>query len=302
VFGSATAWVQDLSHGTGQSARRAALALTAGFGLGPLAAAVLAQWAPDPLVLPYLPHLVIGVVAAIMLWRTPHGASPAAGPAGDREPARWPPAAVRTWRFWLAVAPASPMVFGSVALAIVVLPEDVTSARTLSAGFAGLMTALAFSAGVGVQPFARRLGNPLAGVVAGLCCAAAGAGVGVAAVAAADRVLAGIAAVLLGLAYGLCLVSGLRQAEHMAGPTERGAVVACYYALAYLGFAAPYLAAGLGAVSGQAGAFGVLAGIAVVIAAWTAICALILQCTDPIPAADVTTTGTSHRPERSSAR
>jgi hypothetical protein len=162
------------------------------------------------------------------------------------------------------------MVFGSVALAIVVLPEEVTSPRTLSAGFAGLMTALAFSAGVGVQPLARRLGNPLAGVVAGMCCAAAGAGVGVAAVAAADRVLAGVAAVLLGLAYGLCLVSGLRQAEQMAGPTQRGSVVACYYVLAYLGFAAPYLAAGLGAVSGQAGAFGVLAGIAVVIAAWTA--------------------------------
>jgi hypothetical protein len=36
------------------------------------------------------------------------------------------------------------------------------------------------------------------------------------------------------------------------------------------GFAAPYLAAGLGAVSGQAGAFGVLAGTAVVIAAGTA--------------------------------
>ena len=106
--------------------------------------------------------------------------------------------------------------------------------------------------------------------------------------AAADRVLAGIAAVLLGLAYGLCLVSGLRQAEQMAGPTQRGAVVACYYALAYLGFAAPYLAAGLGAVTSQAGAFGILAGVAVVVAAWTAACALILQRTDPIPAAELT--------------
>jgi hypothetical protein len=37
-----------------------------------------------------------------------------------------------------------------------------------------------------------------------------------------------------------------------------------------LGFAAAHLAAGLGAMSGQAGAFGVLAGIAVVIAAGTA--------------------------------
>jgi len=272
VFGSATAWVQELSHGTGQSARRAALALTAGFGLGPVAAAVLAQWAPDPLVVPYVPHLVIGVTAAIMIWRAPGGTrQPLARLAIQTR--RWPPGAVRTWRFWLAVAPASPLVFGSVSLAIVVLPEDVTSARTLSAGFAGLMTALAFSAGVGIQPVARRLGNPLAGIVVGSCCAAAGAGVGVAAVAGADRVLAGVAAVLLGLAYGLCLVSGLRQAEQMVQGTEpgqRGAVVACYYALAYLGFAAPYLAAGLGAVAGQAGAFGVLAGVAVLIAAWTA--------------------------------
>jgi hypothetical protein len=233
---------------------------------------VLAQWAPDPLVLPYLPHLVIGVAAAIMIWRAPEGVPrpSAEAPPETIGPAGWPPAAVRTWRFWLAVAPASPMVFGSVALAIVVLPEDVTSARTLSAGFAGLMTALAFAAGVGIQPVARRLGNPLAGNVVGLCCAAAGAGIGAAAVAGADRILAGLAAVLLGLAYGLCLVSGLRQAEQMAGPRQRGAVVACYYALAYLGFAAPYLAAGLGAVSSQATAFGVLAGTAIVIAAWTA--------------------------------
>jgi MFS family permease len=264
VFGSATAWVQEVSHGTGQSARRAAFALTAGFGLGPVVAAVLAQWAPDPLLLPYVPHLVIGAAAAIALWQAPEGARQAPAP----ESRSWPPAAVRTWRFWLTVAPASPMVFGSVALAIVVLPEYVTSARTLSAGFAGLMTALAFAAGVAVQPAARRLANPLTGNVVGLCCAAAGAGVGAAAVAGADRVLAGIAAVLLGLAYGLCLVSGLRQSEQMAGPDQRGAVVACYYALAYLGFAAPYLAAALGAVSSQAGAFGVLAVLAVVVAAW----------------------------------
>src|SRR5208282_4972550 len=93
VFGSATAWVQELSHGTGQSARRAALALTAGFGLGPVVAAVLAQWAPDPLLLPYIPHLVIGVVAVIVTWRAPGGLRQAS--ISDRR--AWPPAAVRTW-------------------------------------------------------------------------------------------------------------------------------------------------------------------------------------------------------------
>jgi hypothetical protein len=75
--------------------------------------------------LPYLPHLVIGTVSAAVLWRTP-------------------------------AAPAAPLVFGSVSLAIVVLPEEGTSARSLSAGIAGLMTALTFTSGVAMQPFARR--------------------------------------------------------------------------------------------------------------------------------------------------
>jgi MFS family permease len=277
VFGAATAWVQDVSPdegpisgpSNGLSVRRSALALTGGFGLGPVVAAVLAQWAGDPLVVPYLPHLVIGTAAAAVLAGTPEGSAERPGrpqPAGRR----WPPAAVRTRRFWLAVAPGSPLVFGSVALAIVVLPEEVTSARTLSAGFAGLMTALSFAAGVAVQSFARRLRDMLAGTVAGLGCAAAGCAVGIAAVSTADRVLAGVAAVLLGLAYGLCLVSGLRQAEHMAGPDERGAVIACYYALAYLGFAVPYLADGLGALAGKSGAFVALTAIIAALALWTA--------------------------------
>jgi predicted MFS family arabinose efflux permease len=273
VFGAATAWVQEVSPGEGTSARRSALALTAGFGLGPVVAALLAQWAPSPLVTPYLPHLVIGVAAAATLGRIP---ADAPAPGGTREPQnplarrRWPPAAVRTARFWLVVAPASPMVFGSVALAIAVLPEEVTSAGSLSAGFAGLMTALSFAAGVAVQPFARRLRDPLTGAVAGLTCTVAGTGVGIAAVAGPDRVLAGAAAVLLGLAYGLCLVSGLRQAERLAAPDERGAVVACYYALAYLGFAAPYLAAGLSAAAGKAGAFTALTAIIAGLTLWTA--------------------------------
>ena len=272
VFGAATAWVQEVSPDEGLSVRRSALALTGGFGLGPVVAAGLAQWASDPLIVPYLPHLVIGTAAAAVLAGTPEGTA-SRSPARVRPAAtarRWPPAAVRTRRFWLAVAPGSPLVFGSVALAIVVLPEEVTSARTLSAGFAGLMTVVSFAAGVAVQPFARRLRDMLAGVVAGLVCAAVGCAVGIAAVASADRVLAGVAAVFLGLAYGLCLVSGLRQAEHMARPDERGAVIACYYAVAYLGFAVPYLAAGLGALAGKTGAFVALTAIIAALALWTA--------------------------------
>ena len=272
VFGPATAWVQDLSGGSSLSARRAALALSAGFGLGPVVASLLAQWAPDPLVVPYLPHLVLGVVAVAAVWTVPDAQRPAqAGPAEPEAAGRrWAlPPALRTRAFWLTVAPAAPFVFGSVSLAIVVLPEEVTSASTLSAAFAGLMTVLTFAAGIGVQPAARVLAerNDRLGILAGTSAAAAGAAVSAVAVAGPDRVLAGLGAVLLGLAYGLCLVCGLHQAEQLSRPTDRGAVLSCYYVLAYLGFAVPYAAAGLNEVFGKPGTFAVLAVVAAAVTA-----------------------------------
>jgi MFS family permease len=268
VFGPATAWVQDLSGGSALSARRAALALSAGFGLGPIVAAALAQWAPHPLVVPYLPHVVLGVVALAAVWTVPDVRRAAATTR------RWAvPAALRTRAFWLTVAPAAPFVFGSVSMAIVVLPEEVTSASTLSAAFAGLMTVLAFAAGIGVQPAARVLAerNDRLGILAGTSAAAAGAAVSAIAVAGPDRVLAGLGAVLLGLAYGLCLVCGLHQAEQLSGPTDRGAVLSCYYVLAYLGFSVPYVMTGLNEVFGKPGTFAVLAVAAAVLTGLLAI-------------------------------
>jgi hypothetical protein len=275
VFGPATAWVQDLSGGDSRSARRAALALSAGFGLGPVVAAFLAQWAGDPLVVPYLPHLALGT-AALVIGLTAPGRRTAPGPATANAASEPPgrrglPPALRTREFWLGVALPAPFVFGTVSLAIVVLPEEVTSARTLSAGYAGLMTILAFAAGIGVQPAARRLAarRPHAGIITGLGAAAAGAAVSVAAVAGPSEVLAGLAAVLLGLSYGLCLVCGLHDAEQMAGPGDRGTVLAAYYVVAYLGFAAPYGVEGLNAGLGKPGTFAVLAGIAALVGGLT---------------------------------
>src|SRR6266568_2973466 len=62
AFSSGAAWIKELSGATG-GARRVTVAMTAGFGLGPLVAGVLAQWARAPTVLPYAPHLVLAAVA-----------------------------------------------------------------------------------------------------------------------------------------------------------------------------------------------------------------------------------------------
>lgn len=262
VFGAATAWVRDLSGGDAGSARRTALALSLGFGAGPVAAAVAAQWTPDPLIDPYLPHLVLGVAAAAWLWRVP-------GPAPETRSSRARlPEALRSRRFWLAVAPAAPVVFGSISVALIVLPEE----TGLSPLATGLLTALAFAGGIGVQSPARRLEarRPGAGVIAGLACSAAGAAACAGAVILGSAPLTALAALLLGLAYGLCLVSGLRQSEELAGPRDRGTVLSAYYVLAYLGFAMPYALAAVNGGLGEAGSLVALACCGAALTGWLA--------------------------------
>ncbi len=265
VFGPATAWVQELSPDPAASARRTALALTAGFGSGPVVAAVLAQWAPDPLVVPYLPHLVIGVVAAVLILPVAETATVRRTPGR-----RWPPAAVRRRDFWLALAPGAPWVFGSASLAFVVLPQEVTSAHSLSVSFAGLATAVTLGSGVAIQPLARRIeaARRHGAAIAGLIGAAAGAGVAVAALTSHSRVLVLVSAIPFGCCYGLGLVSGLREAERRADPGERAAVVAIFYVLAYLGFGAPYIIDGLNAGLSRATTFAIVAFAALALAAW----------------------------------
>jgi MFS family permease len=255
VFAAASAWVTDLSvdEAPGAAARRAAISLSAGFGLGPLVAGLLAEVSPRPLQLPYLPHVALGLVALVLLLPTP-GARPARAP--DR-PLLSIPAVTRRLPFLLLVAPAAPWVFGCVAISFAYLPGELGGPQDGAVAFAGVLTGLTLGTGVVVQPLARRLDDRrhlLAGQI-GLACAAAGTLAGILALTVDVRWLLLVSAPLLGAGYGCCLVSGLRETERIAAPDERGATVAVFWALTYIGFAAPYLLGGLaGAGLGARGA------------------------------------------------
>jgi hypothetical protein len=139
----------------------------------------------------------------------------------------------------------APWVFASPAIAFALLPS-VVGAQHATDGLAlvAVITALTAFAGVLIQPLGRRLdrsprGNRAATV--GLAAVAAGLALGAYTAHAQEVWLLVPCAIVLGCAYGLCLVGGLVEVQRLAGPDGLARLTAHYYALAYLGFAAPYL-------------------------------------------------------------
>ncbi len=246
VFTVGTAWVKELSGGSpGVAARRAALALTAGFAVGPLVAGILAQWAPLRTVLPYVLHRVLGGTSLALLPRAAETRLPSA--PGARGRLRLLPASARAVRFQRVVAPTAPFVFGSVSLAFTTVPAHATLLpRTTAIAFTGAIAAAALGAGLAGQRWGRRLqasvSDPDDVRPAAVGLSVVAGGYLATALATAQPTLAtGIpAALLLGYGYGICLVVGLREVERLAAPEELGALVAVYYSLTYLGLAIPY--------------------------------------------------------------
>jgi len=111
----------------------------------------------------------------------------------------------------------------------------------------GLMTGVTLGIGAAIQPLGRHLeaGRPGRAAVAGLVFATLG--LAVAAWTSRAPALPGVllSMGLLGSAYGLCLVGGLAAAGRLANTGTRGTLVGWFYAWAYLGFAAPFVVAGL---------------------------------------------------------
>lgn len=262
VFGAATAWLRELlaAEAPGVAARRAAVALTMGFGVGPLVASMLAEWAPDPLWIPYLPHIALGVAASVVLLAAPE---PDVTRAADG-PLLSIPRVCRTPRFVGTVVLVAPWVFACPSIAFALLPGEIGGAGGSAVLFAGVAAAMTLGTAVLVQPAARRLEDrrALAAGAAGLIGTAAGVAVGVCALAADSRVLILVGAPLFGVGYGGCLISGLRETERIADPAELGATVSVFYALTYTGFATPYLVGLVNGPLGEQGALAAVAGVA----------------------------------------
>ncbi len=248
VFAAATAWLRETSLppiGTASpatAARRAAIAMTAGFALGPLVAGMLAQWAPATRVVPYLPHIALMTVVLLLLSKAPETVARGAG-----RTVRWAVPGIRSARFRWVVAPMAPWVFAAPAIAFALLPSVIGADRAIDGiALVAAITTLTAVAGVLIQPLARRLESGAASNRAGITgLLVLAGGLALAAVTAQTQQdwLLVPCAVVLGCAYGLCLVAGLIEVQRIADEHALARLTAAYYALTYLGFATPYLLA-----------------------------------------------------------
>ena len=259
AFSAGIAWIKELSAAPyedappGAGARRAGGAMTLGFAAGPLVAGLLAQWAPLPAELPYLPQAVLAAGALALAAQTPETVSARAARRASGGPWRQ----LRTGglaepRFLRVVLPLAPWVFGSVAVAMVYVPGLVAGRVTgLAVAFAAAGALATALSGVLVQPLARRLASRdhparprLLSVGLGLVTAGLLAEAGIASLARLgpwQPVLALLAAAVLGSGYGICLVFGLAEVARLARPGDLAGLTAVFQVASYTGFAVPFL-------------------------------------------------------------
>lgn len=240
AFAPGTAWIKEMSAGSpgGTGARRATLALSAGFGSGPLVAGIVAQWLPDPTVLPYVPHLALMLVIGVVAWSAPELPITRVPGAPRRRTEIWQ--AMRTRPFVLGIVFTAPWVFGAATTSFATLPTFV-EIDVAPVAVTGSLAGLALWTGVAIQPLGRRLVDPRLIITTGLGAAAAGLALGVLIAQTGAAWLLVPSTILLGVAYGLILVGGLTTVESLAHPDDLGTLNAVFYSLTYIGFSAPLL-------------------------------------------------------------
>ena len=249
-----TSWMKELSSppfeqgaGTTAGARRPALTLTLGFGIGAAVTGVLAQWGPAPTATPYLVHLVLTALALGLLATAPESLRPESRATGAWwRDLRIPSVGHR--RFVAVVLPAAPWVFAAAGVAYAIMPA-IAQQRLgdWTTSYATGLTVLTLGTGALVQNLVPRLDRRTNGgaLVVGLALMTAGMALAVVAAAAGNPAVALGVAVLLGAAYGICLVAGLIQVQAIATAQDLAGLTGVYCSLTYAGFLLPALLAGL---------------------------------------------------------
>ncbi|MGW0908630.1 MFS transporter [Streptomyces sp. NPDC002853] len=243
--GAATAYVMECAPPGKEG--RAAFASTAanmgGLGCGPLLAGLLAQYAPMPLSLPFVVHLVLVGLAFAMIWslaetvRAPrplHTARPQ-GPSLPPEVRKvFVPASLAAFVGFSLLG-----VFTSVSPAFLTHTLDVTNLALV-----GLIVFLAFFASTIGQLLVSRIGVARA-LPLGCLLLIAGLGLLAGALAWEKLPLVVLSALVGGAGQGLALRAAVKGVADAAPQAHRAGVISSLFVVAYTGISIPVIGIGV---------------------------------------------------------
>ncbi len=261
VLGVGSAWLLELL-GPGNELRAAittTLVTFGGFGFGPPISALFEAFVPQPLIVPFVLHAALTLVAVIGVAKVPETRQ--RQPKASLRISLGVPAANRQ-QFLGVVVPAAIWVFcfPSTAFALfpVLISDSIDGGQVAVAAGAGMLTAWA---GLLARPLVGRVG-PARALPFGMAAGVAGYGLGWLAVSTGVWPVLLVASALLGLGAGALTAGALGILGAMDAGDQRGALTSTFYLLAYPGMAMPLFITSLASVTSLTFALGLVTSLA----------------------------------------
>ena len=227
--------------------RQAGIMITAstigGAATGTLVSGLLAQYLPNPLLLPYLLELGLLAAALVMVSSIQEAAAPALSFIRIHRP-RVPRAIAAGFA---AASLSGGLAFSIAGLFLALVPSYVSSllqAQNLAAG--GALVALMLGSSIvaqvilGSYPIFRLQAGGLGGAVAGLAAV-------VIAWHLSSLLLMCVGSIVCGASIGMAYLGSVAEINRLAEPDARGSVNSLYFMIIYLFFAVPAIALGFAA-------------------------------------------------------
>ena len=270
-LGVGAAWFQEIM-GAGNELKAALIATAVtygGFGAAPPISVIYEWIGSSPLVVPFLLHVVLTLLAIPAVSRVPETVDVRA--AAARGPWRpglrlGVPAAARRGFLWY-VAPLAILVFAfpSTAFSLfpVLLSDAIPGKEVLLTGVSGSLTAWS---GLVARSFLQRVSYRTA-MGWGAAIGSVGYLLGTIAFATNGWPLVWPAAIVLGAASGIMSTAGLTFVGEMTTDEQRGALTSTFYLVAYLGMTMPLLISGLSGFFGTTSVLIAITALAAILAA-----------------------------------
>ena len=250
----------------------ATVANTGGLGLGPLVAGLLVQYAPMPLHLSFMVHIVLVLLAvAAVLFAAE--TSQRQGTLGFQR-LSVPP---QTRSIFVVAATAAFAGFAVLGLFTAVAPSFLASVIGIgNHAVAGAIAASAFAASAGAQAAAGAIA-PLRAIAIGCAILVVGMGLLVVALHSSSLMLLITAAVSSGVGQGISFGRGLAAVAQLTPPERRAEVSSAYFVVAYVALSMPVIGEGLAAQRWGLRTAGISFAVAVAILALLCLIAVLLH-------------------------